>query len=178
MIEYLALACRASLAVVFAMAVLGKVAGKGAFTAFTRSVVAMTTVPERQAVLLARATAYAEGLTALLVIVPTRVTGLIGCILGALLTIAFSVTIPGSLRRGRQVACRCFGRSSAPISKRHLARNTMLLTLAILGALAVPVANPTTLPGALVAVLAGSFLGLVIATFEDLAQLLLPTTAS
>jgi hypothetical protein len=178
MMAYLALACRAALAVVFAMAVLGKVAGKDAFTEFVRSVVAMAAVPERLAVPVARATVLAEGLTVLLVVAPTRVTGLIGCILATLLTIVFSVTIVGSLRRGRRVSCRCFGRSNTPIGKRHLVRNTVLLTLTLLGVLAVTVAAGANLAGALVAVLAGSFVGLVIATFEDLAQLVLPAPAA
>lgn len=45
---------------------------------------------------------------------------------------AFTATLAAVVRSGRVVSCACFGgTSSAPVSKRHLVRNGVLLVLAL-----------------------------------------------
>ncbi|MDQ2846400.1 MAG: methylamine utilization protein MauE [Actinomycetota bacterium] len=174
--QYLALACRAAIVVVFAMAVAGKVLGRGAFAEFTRSIVGMNAVPHRAAGLAARATVLGEGLTVVLVVLPWRVTGALGCALAAGLTLLFSLVIMRSLRQGNRAPCRCFGRSSTPLGRRHLVRNAILLVVSLIGAAASLFGDSLQLSGALVGVVAGLFVGLIVAGFDDLAQLVAPAS--
>jgi hypothetical protein len=116
----------------------------------------------------------AEGLTVLLLAIGLRPTILLGFGLAVLLTAAFSYAVLRTIRSGNRTPCRCFGRSSSPLGPRHLVRNGLLLAVAVAG-LGASVAGGSAEPaGALVAVLAGLFLGLIIATFDDLAQLVAP----
>ncbi|MGB3737221.1 MAG: DoxX family protein [Ilumatobacter sp.] len=57
-------------------------------------------------------------------------------VVAGLLLVAFTVLIVSTLRQGRRPPCACFGAWSAkPIGPGHVARNTLLLCLAILAAL-------------------------------------------
>ena len=172
--QYLALACRTAIAVVFLMAVGGKTIGRGAFAEFTRSIVAMNAVPKAAAGLAARATVSAELLTVLLVSFPARITAVIGSGLAALLMALFSGAIWRSLRRGDNAPCRCFGRSSTPLGRRHLVRNGLLLLTSALGIGASLVDNPLHVAAALVSLVAGLFVGVALATFDDIFQLIAP----
>jgi hypothetical protein len=172
--QYLALACRTAIAVVFVMAIGGKTVGRRAFAEFTQSIVAMNAVPSGAAGIAARATVSAEALTVLLVILPARTTAVIGCALAASLMALFSGAIWRSLRRGDNAPCRCFGRSSTPLGRRHLARNGLLLLTSALGIGACLVDNPLQLAGSLVSLAAGLFFGLALAAFDDIAQLIAP----
>ena len=172
--QYLAVGCRAAIAVVFALAVAGKTLGSGSFADFRRSLVRMGAVSERLAAPVARATVTAEALTLVLVVIPLRVTAVAGCALAALLTTAFSSAILRSLHRGNRAPCRCFGRSSTPLGPRHLVRNAVLLLLSLLGTAVTFSTGALQLTGALVALIAGLFAGLAIAAFEDIAQLVVP----
>lgn len=171
---YLAIGCRAALATVFALAVAGKVIGASAFAEFTRSVIAMDAAPRRLARPAALATVLAEGLTVVLVLIPLRPAGIAGCALAFVLTGAFSGAIARSIRSGSQAACRCFGRSSTPLGARHLVRNGLLLLVALLGLVACSAGSSAAWSGALVGAAAGLFIGLAVAGFDDIAQLLAP----
>lgn len=171
--QYLAIGCRTAVVVVFLLAVAGKVLGSGAFAEFSRSVAEMKAAPARLVPVVARTTVLAEALTALLVI-GIRVTAVIGFSLAIVLTVLFSQAILRSIRSGNRTACRCFGRSISPLGPRHLVRNGLLLGVSVAGLTASWAGGSAELAGALVAVLAGLFLGLVIASFDDLAQLLAP----
>lgn len=172
--HYLALGCRAALAVTFLLAVAGKLAGQRAFAEFTRSVRDMHAVPARFIEAAARATVVGEAATVLLVVLPVRPLAAIGCAFAVLLTLLFSSAIARSLRTGRRTPCRCFGRSTVPLGGRHLIRNAVLLIVGVAGLATTVTGGPTQLTGTAVAVLAGSFLGLIIATFDDIATLLAP----
>lgn len=173
--QYLAIGCRTATAVVFLLAVAGKVLGSGAFAEFTRSVADMKAVRPRLVQPAARATVLAEALVLVLVAIPLRITAVLGFAVAVLLTALFSNAIRRTLRSGNRVPCRCFGRSSSPLGPRHLVRNGLLLALTVTGLAVSWAAGSADLAGALVAVLAGLFLGLIIASFDDLAQLLAPT---
>jgi hypothetical protein len=171
---YLAIGCRATVATVFALAVAGKVIGAGAFTEFTRSVIDMNAVPRRLALPAAWATVLTEGLTVVLVLIPLRSAGIVGCALALVLTAAFSSAIARSIRAGNQAACRCFGRSSTPLRARHLVRNGLLLLMALLGLVASSSGSSAAWSSALVSAVAGLFIGLAVAGFDEIAQLLAP----
>lgn len=172
--QYLAIGCRAALALVFVLAAGGKLIGPGAFAEFTRSVIDMNAVPARFASLAAKATVTAEALTVVLVVIPLRWTGILGCALALGMTAVFTNAIVRSIRRGRQAACRCFGRTSTPLGTRHLVRNAVLMTVAVVGLVSSPLGASVAIAGALVGAVAGLFIGLVVATFDDIAQLLAP----
>ena len=172
--QYLAIGCRTAVALAFLLAIAGKLVGAGAFAEFSRSVVAMKAAPAPLAPVVARATVLAEALTMVLLAMGFRIAVLAGFSLAAVLTVAFSYAVVRTVRSGNRTACRCFGRSSTPLGRRHLVRNGLLLAVSVAGLTASLAGGPAKLAGALVAVLAGLFLGLVIAAFDDLAQLLAP----
>ena len=171
---YLAIGCRTAVGLVFLLAIAGKLAGAGAFAEFTRSVRDMRAAPPALVPAVARVTVLAEGLTVLLLAIGLRVTIVLGFGLAVLLTAAFSYAVLRTVRTGNRTPCRCFGRSSSPLGPRHLVRNGLLLAVAVAGLAASVAGGSADLAGALVAVLAGLFVGLVLATFDDLAQLIAP----
>lgn len=70
----------------------------------------------------------AEASTALLLVVRPRA----GAVLALLLLTAFSGVLAAVLRSGRQLRCACFGAvSRRPIDGRDLARNALLLLVAV-----------------------------------------------
>jgi methylamine utilization protein MauE len=174
--QYLAIGCRVAVAVVFLLAVTGKVVGRGAFAEFTRSVRDMKAAPTRLVGLTARATVLFEALTVVLVAIPRQIAAVVGFALALVLTAAFSGAILRTIRSGNRTSCRCFGRSSSPLGRRHLVRNGVLLAVAAAGLVAALAGGSAGLAGGLVAVLTGVFIGLLVAMFDDLAQLLAPTT--
>ncbi|HJQ00790.1 MAG TPA: MauE/DoxX family redox-associated membrane protein [Jatrophihabitans sp.] len=170
--QYLAIACRAAIAVVFALAVGGKLVGRGAFAEFVGSVAALKLVRPGLARITAAATVAAEFSTVVLVLLPAAASAMAGCALGAGLTLAFAVTIVRNLRTGNRTPCRCFGRSSVPLGGRHLVRNTILLLVCLAGLILSASGGEIRLAAGSVAVLGGLFVGLVIAGFDSIAELL------
>lgn len=67
----------------------------------------------------------------LLVLAPSSPAGFV---LAALLLLAFSIGIARVLRSGVRTTCNCFGRSAAVMSGAHVARNGVLLVVAVTGA--------------------------------------------
>jgi uncharacterized membrane protein YphA (DoxX/SURF4 family) len=137
------------------------------FDGFTRSVPALVPVPPGRARLLAIATTALEALVPPLLVAP--VTAPVGFGLAAVLLAAFTAAVAASVRRGRRTACRCFGPSSAPLGPRHLVRNGVLLTCAVLGAL-----SPGDLPpagGIAVAAAAGLAGAVLIVSLDDIVEL-------
>lgn len=174
--QYLAIGCRSAVTVVFLLAVAGKTLGSGAFAEFVRSVGQMRAVPGSWVMAVARATVAAEALVALLMIAPTGSSVTVGFGLAAVLTVLVSVTVVRVLRSGRRTVCRCFGRSNRPIGIEHLVRNAVLLLLALTGLVSNPRGGWTTGTGLTPVILAGLFIGLIIASFDDLTHLVLPDT--
>ncbi|MER5826555.1 MauE/DoxX family redox-associated membrane protein [Streptomyces mirabilis] len=80
-----------------------------------------------------------------------------------LLLAAFTTGIVRALRSGTKASCACFGVSTAPIGRRHVVRNTVLLALA--AALAGTPA-PTQAAGVLIAAF-GALVGALLVIFTD-----------
>lgn len=178
--QYLAIACRAGLVTVFLLAVAGKAMGPRPFREFAGSIARMRVVPPRAATAAAAVTISAEALVVVLAASPAQATGIAGCALAASLSVAFSSAIAVSLRRGNRAPCRCFGRSATPLGVRHLVRNATMLTVSVLGAAACAGSGSGTGTGtghiaaAVVAAGAGIVLGVAIAAYDEIAELVAP----
>jgi uncharacterized membrane protein YphA (DoxX/SURF4 family) len=126
-LAYIGFGCRVLLAVVFFAAAVSKVRGRAAFQA---SLGAFGVKPRWRPAITA---AVITGELATAVLLAADATALAGSAAGAALLIVFTVAIGSVLRRGTPVSCRCFGASTQPLGRRHLARNAILLVVAALG---------------------------------------------
>lgn len=70
---------------------------------------------------------------AVVLLVAVRATAAIGLAVAVVLLAAFATGMARVVARGDRVACGCFGRSAAPISRAHVARNVLLATAAAAG---------------------------------------------
>lgn len=167
-----------ALAVVFAMAVAGKVSSRS-FTRFRRSAAALWPGPGR---LSTRPAAVVAGgvLLAEAAVTGGLVAGLPGGPLSAapsrfvfgaavVLLAGFTGAQHLALRRGRAVTCACFGRADTPVSRVGIARNAVLIALGLLGAVTADSSAPTAL--SVVCAVAGGVAGLLIASLEDIVSL-------
>jgi hypothetical protein len=180
--EYVVVAARGLVAVVFAVSALSKLRSRQAFeelvgslrqfgvpVAWRRPVGGAVAILESAVVvLLCGAVVFGSdsGTAA------RSVVGM-GFALATVLLIAFTAGIARALRRGAEAPCRCFGASSTPLGRRHLVRNGLLLVSTVtglLGALVGPV-DPPDLGGAAVALLAGLVCGALVTAFDDLVDL-------
>ncbi len=173
----------AALAVVFAVALWGKASPAG-FGEFRRSVGRLW--PGRRLsppvqLALAVAVVAGEGLvTAVLAaaLLFPAVPVLIGFTGAVVLLVAFSVGHAVALRRGRTVACACFGRTSTTVGPVGLVRNGLLIAVGLAGLSAdVPGGGAASGWGMLALALAGAVGGLLLVSLEDLVGLFGTSTA-
>ena len=163
--EEVRLGCACLIGLVFAVSAIAKLRD---FDGFVRSVPALAPAPRRLVRPLATATTTLESLVPVLLVAPFAAPYGFG--LAVVLLAAFTVAIAVAVRRGRPATCRCFGPSSVPIGPRHLVRNGVLFTVAVLGVL-----SPGGLPpagGILLAVFAGLVGAILIISVDDIADLL------
>ncbi|EOD65073.1 MauE/DoxX family redox-associated membrane protein [Amycolatopsis vancoresmycina] len=160
--EYLRAAGVALIAVVFAASSVSKLRD---FRGFARSVPVLVPMPAGWVTPVSVVVVAAEAGSAVLVAVPATATA--GFLLASALLLAFTVAIAASLRRGRPAPCRCFGVSETPVGPRHLVRNSVLLALTLLGALAPGPLPP--LAGAVVAFGAGVVVAVLVIAMDDIA---------
>nr|WP_189244750.1 MauE/DoxX family redox-associated membrane protein [Streptosporangium pseudovulgare] len=163
--------------VIFLIAAAGKLGGPGRFGAFVRSLRRMEVLPPglvRPAALVFTA---AEVVIVLLLAVPARAAGTAGFGVAAALLAAFTAGIAMSLARGNREPCSCFGRSETPLGAGHVARNLVLVAVALLG-LAASAASPAgrgpEFGEAAVAGLAGLVAGVLVTVIDDLVALFRP----
>jgi hypothetical protein len=93
-----------------------------------------------------------------------------GFVLAACMLVGFSAAIGVALKRGEQVACRCFGSSGPGVGPEHIVRNGILVGVAVVGALnglAWPASSPESAVQILLAAI-GAFLGILITRWDDL----------
>ncbi|MGV9850224.1 MauE/DoxX family redox-associated membrane protein [Streptomyces sp. NPDC003442] len=177
-VQYLVIAVRAMIGVVFLIAFLSKSAGRGRFTAFVDSLPAMGVVPPRLVGPAAGAVVTAEGAVCALLIAPSDGATVVGLALAAGLLSVFAAAIARTVRRGTGAACRCFGASAAPLGRRHLLRNVLLTAVAATAALLTLTDQaPATATGALVAAAAGLVAGALVTVLDDLTELFGPSRA-
>jgi uncharacterized membrane protein YphA (DoxX/SURF4 family) len=164
-VAYALLAVRLLVGIVFAASATGKLRGAAAFRGFEDSARSMG-VPAR----LSRpvAVAVVAGECAAVVLLTLGPGGAPGFVLTLLLLAAFTVGIVRTLRTGTKASCACFGASTAPIGRRHVIRNGVLLVLAGFG-LAAALAGtpaPTQAAGVLIAAF-GALVGALLVIFTD-----------
>ncbi|NXY96427.1 methylamine utilization protein MauE [Streptomyces sp. BR123] len=178
--EYLVAGARGLLGLVFLVSVVGKVAGRHAFTAFAESVRSFGMLPPGLVRPAARTVTAGEAAVCVLMTVPARGATAAGFALAAVLLAAFTAAIAAAVRRGATAPCRCFGPSTTPLGTPHLVRNLALCAVAVsgAGALAVPVAAGARPGGAVVAGAAGLIAGIVVTQLDHLMALFRPLPAA
>lgn len=161
------LAARVLTGLVFAVAAVGKLAGRARLAEFAASLAPLGRSPVGW-LPIAAATAVVE--LAVAVLVAFSSTYRLGLGLATAVMLVFCAAIARSLRLGRRVTCRCFGRSGAVLGRVHLVRNTLLAVCAA-AALAVPPGPPLGFDAVAAAVLVGTFAALVAINWDSLAGL-------
>ncbi|MQY04563.1 MauE/DoxX family redox-associated membrane protein [Actinomadura macrotermitis] len=168
--QYVALAARCTLELVFLVAVIGKARSPKAFREFRASVPGLAPGLPPAAVSAAVPAAEAA-IVVLAAIGPTAPAGL--ALAGAVL-LMFTAAIVRTLRAGRQATCRCLGGGPAPLGRVQVVRNLALAVVAAAGLSAQLTATAPVHPGgAVVAVAAAGVLGAVFVFFAELADLLI-----
>lgn len=154
--------------VVFAVSATSKLTGRAAFVDFAASVRRMKLLPAALVRPAAAAVVAIEvGIVGLLA-VPVRSAAIAGFIIATGLLTAFTAAIVSVTVRRIDTTCRCFGRSVTPLGPRHVARNGVLLTVAVLGLVAAVIGSPAAGPMLVVAGLTGLVVGALVTTFDDL----------
>ncbi|YCK41139.1 MauE/DoxX family redox-associated membrane protein [Actinomadura sp. ATCC 39365] len=165
--QYVALACRVTLGVVFLVAVAGKVRGRSAFAGFRGSVRGLVPLGPRAVTALSGAVVLAEGCVVVLLAIPGTVRA--GMMLAGTVLVGFCAGIVRAMRSGSTTPCRCFGAAGTPLGRRHLVRNAGLLALVAAGL--VPGHAAPHPAGVALSVLAGGVLAVIVIFFDDLADL-------
>jgi hypothetical protein len=173
MLAYAGLTCRWLLVGVFVVAAASK-ATRHAFQQFTASTGRL--LPARwsgRGRPVAVAVLAGEAATAGLLAWP--VTAPAGLGLAVVLSLGFAAGIGGALRRREQAHCHCFGASTTPLGRTHLARNGAMAGVALAG-LALPQLSPGPVHpvGAGLAVLVGLLLAALVVRMDDLVALFAP----
>lgn len=168
---YAGLAARLLLVLVFVAAAAGKSWRRASFTGFAASLAALRLFPRRLTTPVAAATVGAEALTAVLLAVPA--TAGAGLVLAIALLGAFVAGILAARRAGRQVPCRCFGATSAPLGLPHVIRNGLLAAVASVGLVAMAASAPGALhPGGVALAACTAAVGaLIVVRMDDLLAL-------
>lgn len=173
--QYLALASRFLIGVVFVVSAVTKLRSRASFASFVRATRRMRVVPRGLVKQTAVLVVAAEVAIVVLVAVPTAVTALAGFVVAFGLLAGFTVGIVVAVRDGQTEPCACFGKSTTPIGPQHAGRNAFLL-LAVLGGLAGTLADGRVELGiGAVAALAGVVFGGLVTMFDDLYELFRPT---
>lgn len=165
-VSYVTLTARVLVAGVFLLAVVTKMRGRAAFEDFAESLTAARLVRYRLRHAVAAATVLAEVAVVVLLTVPRTVTA--GLALAALVSTVFALGIGLVLRRGTPAACRCFGRSRTVLGAVHVARNAVLVAVALVGIAAAGTSGPLEPGGVAVALAAAAVLVVVVRFLDDI----------
>ena len=166
--QYVLLAGRAVIGVVFLVSALSKVRRRRAFTEFTGSVGALVPAARGVAPVLAAASVAAEfAIAAATLWGRSQRWGLAAA---GLLLILFSAVLALAIRRGVTTPCRCLGASAQPPGAPQLIRNAVLFAVCAVGVLGSSdaVVHPA---GAAVALGAAAVVVLLAVAADDLAVL-------
>jgi hypothetical protein len=170
---YVEVACRFAVGVVFVVSAASKLRGAAALREFVRSLRRMDVLPPAMVGPVAAVVVAAEVVVVALLVMPVTAGAVAGFALAALLLAGFGVAIVVSVRRGRRVACRCFGSSATPLGPWHLVRNAALLAVAGLGLAAAGLVATSPAP-VVVAAMAGLLVGGLATATDDLVELFRP----
>jgi thiol-disulfide isomerase/thioredoxin len=92
------------------------------------------------------------------------------------LSLAFAAGIGAALRRKERAPCRCFGVSTAPLGRTHLARNAVVGAAAVAGLALTSLVPPGAVhpAGVVLTVLVGAVLAALVVRMDDLVALFAP----
>jgi hypothetical protein len=177
--QYAALTCSYTIALVFAVACVSKLYRASAFREYREAVrgyLPLTGFAASGFVVTAIAVGaiVAEAAVPVLIAVPRLAEA--GLVLAIVLLIVFTGAMSRALRSGLRVACRCFGAASRPPSRSALARNGVLLVVAGAGVVAQWAGVPSVPAGGVALCL---MTAVVVATllifFDDLVSVVVST---
>ncbi|MEU6432241.1 MauE/DoxX family redox-associated membrane protein [Microbispora sp. NPDC046973] len=159
---------------VFLVSVLTKLRTRQAFGEFTMAARRLGGLPATLGTPAAAVVVAVEAGTVVMLAAPgLDGDGRAGLLLAGGLLLAFALVLLAALRRGTADPCRCFGGSDQPISRRHVARNAVLVVGAVAGAAMTSTmgGTPVTLPAAALCLLAASVATGAVVLLDDLADL-------
>jgi hypothetical protein len=157
------------LAIVFALAAVGKARGRQPFADFIQTLENFGLPRPLAGAPLAAALILAEAASALLLLLNVGA----GYVMALLLLVGFTLGIAWVIRQGQKVACRCFGASNAPVSPAHLVRNGLLLAVTLLGAVSHQNASGELAVGmGVIAGTVGALAGIFVTRWDDLVFLI------
>ena len=171
MTAYTSLALRVFVGLVFAASACTKLATLSRFNAFASWMDTLPIPGTSHSKLIAALVAACEGMIVVFVAIPA--TSAIGLIIAAGLLCSFVVLVVRLIRRGVSTPCRCFGSSASPLSVRHVVRDLLLLSGALLGLLNVTATLPPLDVGLIVSVFAGTAAALVVVAWDDVMFLII-----
>jgi hypothetical protein len=163
-------ALRTVLAVVFGVAFVSKARSRAAFTEFAAALGDIGWLRGRLRSAAAPAVPVLEAAVVTLLALPSTAWWGFGA--GAALLATFTAVTAIQAARGHRVRCRCFGAGADRIGPVQIARNGMLLALAIAGLAVEPVSHGGVGAARLVLAVGLALLAaLVLIRWDDLAQL-------
>jgi hypothetical protein len=171
-VEYLSLALRVGLALIFLAALAGKLSGRQAVAAFGRMLSDLGVPP---GLLGPVGVALVAAEVSVVALAPWGTTGLVGSLVAVVLLAALTGGVAAAVRRGSTASCRCFGSRGQRLGSIHVIRNATLTAMAAVAAMATTLADGRTLhpAGAGLSVAAAALGALVIVYWEDLAVVVL-----
>ncbi|WP_146607597.1 MauE/DoxX family redox-associated membrane protein [Spongiactinospora gelatinilytica] len=169
--SYLDAFARCLIGISFLIAVLSKASNRKLFTRFADAIRGMRLLRAAHITIAALSIVAAEATIVLLVVIAPA----LGLLLSVIVLTVFSLAIHFTVSRGLNTPCRCFGVSSAPMSKRHIWRNIFLITIAIIGLLRSALPNEPDVVGEIIAIFAGITCGVIVAAFDDIIDIFAPT---
>ncbi|WP_156893637.1 MauE/DoxX family redox-associated membrane protein [Actinokineospora enzanensis] len=159
---------RALMVVLFAAAVVGKVASRRRWRAFVVSIEALRVVPGRVTRAVAVGTLGLEGCVA--VGVGVSGTHRVGLGVAGVALLGFAGLAVSARRRGVRAPCACFGGGSRPLGYAHAVRDVALGVIAGV-AVVVDTGGGVSFESGLVAVAGATVVGAVAVLFDDLLDL-------
>lgn len=180
--EYLSFGIRLWLALVCAVAVVGKVRSRRSFAAFVTSLesvaraVPLIRAPARFATRTAMPVPVTEFAAA--VLLPWQATAVPGSVLAVGLFAVFTIGVAVAVATGEAATCACFGRITTTLAWPHVARNALLLAAA--GTALGLDAGPVDWAGGVTAGIAAAVATTVVVFWSDIAVALsaVPTALS
>ena len=155
----------------FLVSAFSKLRGRERFTEFVSSVRAFGILPAGAVRPVAALVVLAEAAIVVLVAVPVTAVAGFGLAVGLLLVLTGALAVV--VRQRQRVTCRCFGPGSAPVSRRHLVRNGLLIVIALVGAAGALLAPAGALhpAGTTLAIIGGATAALLVVHFDDIVDL-------
>jgi hypothetical protein len=178
-LTYLVFTCRGLIGLVFAVSVVTKLRSAVAVSEFVSWLAALpmpTPVLRRRPAAVAAAMVTVEFAIVALIAVPS--TARAGLALAAATLAVFSVGTLLAVRRGTAASCQCFGRSQAPLSIRHVARDLLLCLVAVAGLTAdIGAAGHATPAGIVISLIGAAVVALFVVFLDDVSALFTEPTA-